>query len=89
MNKKILTYITVIILSAVLLFFWNSYALDGAEIFGHSVKTQRAQILSIEGESATTVANFSSTLLLCTYADSAADIFNREFIAYEVLQAVA
>ena len=34
-------------------------------------------------------SSLSSVLLLCTYADSMADIFNRELIAHEILQAVA
>ena len=34
-------------------------------------------------------SSVSSVLLLLTYADSAADVFNREMIAYEILQAVA
>lgn len=34
-------------------------------------------------------SSVSCVLLLLTYADSAADVFNREMIAYEILQAVA
>ena len=65
MNKKVLTYIAVTIFSLVLLFFWNRYAIDGAEIFAHSAMSESARIISVEDESATQSGDFTSTLRIC------------------------
>ena len=64
MNKKVLTY-AVTVFSFVLLFFWNRYAIDGAEIFAHSAMSESARIISVEGESVTQSGDFTSTLRIC------------------------
>ena len=48
MNKRILTYVLTIVLSAVFLFAFGSYASDGVEIFSGSVKTESAEIISVD-----------------------------------------
>ena len=45
MKKNIITYIVVSVLSAIILFLWNGYASDGAQLFQNSIDTQSAKII--------------------------------------------
>jgi len=66
MKKRNLTYIVTIIISAIFLFALNRYAISGAEIFPHSVKTACAKIISVDGKSCAKLGEFSSEVIICT-----------------------
>lgn len=66
MKKNIITYIVVSVLSAIILFLWNGYASDGAEIFSQSVDTQAAKIISVDSEQTTETIGIESTFVIST-----------------------
>ena len=66
MNKRILTYILTIVLSAVFLFAFGSYASKGVEIFSGSVKTESAEIISVDSLTSASFGEFSSEVIICT-----------------------
>lgn len=66
MKKNVITYIIVSALSAIILFLWNGYASDGAEIFSQSVDTQAAKIISVDSEETTETIGIESTVVIST-----------------------
>ena len=66
MNKNIITYICVIVLSAVILYFWNIYAMNGAELFNGGVESANAKIISVESKDVTKFGDFESTNIVCS-----------------------
>lgn len=65
MNKYVITYICVIVLSAVILFFWSGYARSGAELFKGGVESANAKIISVESRDITKFGEFESTNVIC------------------------
>ena len=66
MKKNIITYIVVSVLSAIILFLWNGYASDGAQLFQNSIDTQSAKIISVDDENTTEAMGIESTVVIST-----------------------
>lgn len=62
--KKIGVYITVFILSAVILFFGSKWAHDGVTIFKHSTEAVTAKVMTIDKKTETKGDNFTSTVII-------------------------
>ncbi len=66
MNKRVVTYILTIVLSAVFLLAFGSYASKEVEIFSGSVKMASAKIISVDSSTSASFGEFSSEVIICT-----------------------
>lgn len=65
MKKNIITYVSVILLSAIVLYFWNGYAVKDANLFKDDVLSAKAKIVSVESRDVTELGDFESTSIVC------------------------